>query len=60
MCVSRQIRASVTFAVCNEKTIAFLYAFIAAFGALVVGLNLGGISGALLGGRLSDKFGSKS
>lgn len=72
-----------------KKTIAFLYAFIAAFGALVVGLNLGGISGAidiivdefslsaiakgfvtgalmvgclfgaLVGGRLSDKFGRK-
>lgn len=72
-----------------KKTTAFLYAFIAAFGALVVGLNLGGISGAidiivdefslsalakgfvtgalmvgclfgaLLGGRLSDKFGRK-
>lgn len=72
-----------------KKTLAFLYAFIAAFGALVVGLNLGGISGAidiivdefslsalakgfvtgslmvgclfgaLLGGRLSDKFGRK-
>ena len=72
-----------------KKTTAFIYAFIAAFGALVVGMNLGGISGAidiivdelslnalakgfvtgvlmvgclfgaLLGGRLSDKFGRK-
>lgn len=30
-----------------KKTLAFLYAFISAFGALVVGLNLGGISGAI-------------
>lgn len=72
-----------------KKSIAFTYAFIAAFGALVVGLNMGGISGAidiieaefsldaltkgfvtgalmvgclfgaLLGGRLSDKYGRK-
>lgn len=30
-----------------KKSIAFTYAFIAAFGALVVGLNMGGISGAI-------------
>ncbi len=30
-----------------KKSTAFLYAFIAAFGALVVGLNMGGISGAI-------------
>ena len=72
-----------------KKSIAFTYAFSAAFGALVVGLNMGGISGAidiieaefsldaltkgfvtgalmvgclfgaLLGGRLSDKYGRK-
>lgn len=30
-----------------KKTIVFLHAFIAAFGALVVGLNMGGISGAI-------------
>ena len=31
----------------KNKTLIFFYAFVAAFGALVVGLNLGGISGAI-------------
>ena len=30
-----------------KKSMVFVYAFVAAFGALVVGLNLGGISGAI-------------
>lgn len=31
----------------KNKTLIFFYAFVAAFGALVIGLNMGGISGAI-------------